>query len=78
MAYEADRLKLHKHKAAENTTILALLATCKAQEINPREYLNDVIAKLPYYLEKDSGKNVRELLPDVWKLEKSNTNPIGV
>ncbi len=42
------------------------------------EWLNDVIAKLPYYLEKDSGKNVRELLPDVWKLEKSNTNPIGV
>ena len=37
MAYEADRLKLHKHKAAEN---IALLATCKAQEINPREYLN--------------------------------------
>ena len=28
--------------------------------------------------EKDSGKNVRELLPDVWKLEKSNTNTIGV
>ena len=71
MAYEADRLKLHKHKAAEN---IALLATCKAQEINPREYLNDVITKLPYYLEKDSGKNIRELLPDVWKLEKSNTN----
>ena len=62
-------------RLAEN---IALLATCKAQEINPREYLNDVIAKLPYYLEKDSGKNVRELLPDVWKLEKSNTNPIGV
>ena len=28
--------------------------------------------------QKDSGKNVRELLPDVWKLEKSNTNTIGV
>ena len=40
--------------------------------------LNDVIAKLPYYLEKDSGKDVRELFPDVWKLEKSNTNTIGV
>lgn len=57
MAHEADRLKLHKHKAAENTTILcSLLATCKAQESNPREWLNDIIAKLPYYLEKDSGK----------------------
>ena len=67
------------HEAAENTAILcSLLATCKAQEINPREWLNDVIAKLPYYQEKDSGKNVRELLPDVWKLKKSNTNPIGV
>ena len=67
------------HEAAESTAIIcSLLATCKAQEINPREWLNDVIAKLPYYLEKDSGKNVRELLPDVWKLEKSNTNPIGV
>ena len=79
MAYEADRLKLHKHKAAENiATLCSLLATCKAQEINSREWLNDIIAKLPYYLEKDSGKNVRELLPDVWKLEKSNTNTIGV
>ena len=30
--HEADRLKLHKHKAAENTTILcSLLATCKAK-----------------------------------------------
>jgi hypothetical protein len=28
--------------------------------------------------QKDSGKNVRELLPEVWKLEKSNTNTIGV
>ena len=79
MAHEADRWKLHKNKAAENIAILCpLLATCKAQEINSREWLNDIIAKLPYYLEKDSGKNVRELLPDVWKLEKSNTNTIGV
>jgi len=32
MAHEADRLKLHKHKAAENTTIIcSLLATCKAK-----------------------------------------------
>lgn len=67
------------HEVAENTAIIcSLLATCKAQEITPREWLNDVIAKLPYYQEKDSRKNVRELLPDVWKLEKSNTNTIGV
>ena len=67
------------HEAAENTAIIcSLLATCKAQEITPREWLNDVIAKLPYYLEKACGKDVRELFPDVWKLEKSNTNTIGV
>ena len=47
-------------------------------EVNPKEWLNDVIAKLPYYQEKDSGKDIRELLPDVWKLKKSNENPIEV
>ena len=67
------------HEAAENTAIIcSLLATCKAQEINPREWLNDVIAQLPHYLAKGSGKNVRNLLPDVWKLEKSNEKPIEV
>ena len=52
--------------------------SCKAQGITPKEWLNDVIAKLPYYPEKDFGKNVRELFPEVWKLEKSNTNTIGI
>ena len=67
------------HEAAENTAVIcSLLATCKAQEVNPREWLNDVIARLPYYQEKDSGKDIRELLPDVWKLKKSNENPIEV
>lgn len=42
------------------------------------EWLNDVIARLPYYQEKDSGKDIRGLLPDVWKLKKSNENPIEV
>ena len=67
------------HEAAENTAIIcSLLATCKAQEINPREWLNDVIAQLSHYLAKGSGKNVRDLLPNVWKLKKSNENPIEV
>lgn len=67
------------HEAAENTAVIcSLLATCKAQEVNPREWLNDVIARLPYYQEKDSGKDIRELLPDVWKLKKSNENPIEI
>ena len=67
------------HEAAENTAVIcSLLATCKAQKVNPREWLNDVIARLPYYQEKDSGKDIREPLPDVWKLKKSNENPIEV
>ena len=45
------------HEAAENTAVIcSLLATCKAQEVNPREWLNDVIARLPYYQEKTPAK----------------------
>lgn len=43
------------HEAAENTAVIcSLLATCKAQEVNPREWLNDVITRLPYYQEKET------------------------
>ena len=41
-----------------------------AQEINPREWLNDVIAQLPHYLAKGSGKNVRDLLPGCLEVEE--------
>lgn len=55
------------HEAAENTAVIcSLLASCKALDINPREWLLDVIAKLPYYLEKNSNKDLKELLPDRW------------
>ncbi len=65
------------HKAAENTAIIcSLLATCKTQEVNPREWLNDVIAQLPAYLEKGSGKELKELLPNVWNAKKSNEDPM--
>lgn len=61
------------HGAAENTAIIcSLLATCKALEVNPRLWLNDVIAKLPFYLEKKSGKDIKELLPNVWMMQNSN------
>ncbi|MGL4853408.1 MAG: IS66 family transposase [Phocaeicola sp.] len=64
------------HEAAENTAIIcSLLGTCKEQEVNPREWLNDVIARLPSYLEKGSDKPIKELLPNAWKLEHSNKTP---
>ena len=67
------------HEAAENTAVIcSLLATCKAQEVNPREWLNDVIARLPAYLEKGSGKEVKELLPNAWKMNKSNETPTEI
>lgn len=67
------------HEAAQNTAIIcSLLATCKAQEVNPREWLNDVIAQLPLYLEKGSGKDLKELLPNSWKTKKSNIAPTQI
>lgn len=37
------------HEAAVSMSVVcSLLATCKAYEVNPRNYLNDVIARMPY------------------------------
>ena len=54
-------------QAAENTAVIcSLLGSCKECGVNPREWLNDVISKLPYYLTPKSEKNLTELLPDRW------------
>ncbi|MBW9199519.1 IS66 family transposase, partial [Bacteroidales bacterium SW299] len=38
------------HEAAANMSVIcSLLATCKAHDVNPRDYLNDVIAQMPYH-----------------------------
>ena len=45
------------HEAAENTAIIcSLLGSCKERGVNPREWLNDVISKLPYYLAPKSDR----------------------
>lgn len=31
------------------SVICSLLATCKAHDVNPRDYLNDIIARMPYH-----------------------------
>lgn len=55
------------HKAAEDAAIIySLLATCKNHEVNPRDYLNDVIARMPY-MEKASNEELLKLLPHIWK-----------
>jgi len=56
------------HQAAAHTAIIcSLLASCKGVGVNPREWLNDVIAKLPHYCQPGKTKNLKELLPAHWK-----------
>ena len=56
------------HEAAGNMAVIcSLLATCKAHDVNPRLYLNSVIADMPY-MEKASQEELLEMLPHKWKL----------
>lgn len=57
------------HEAAVSMSVIcSLLATCKAHEVNPREYLNDVIARMPY-MQNASYDQLLQLLPHRWKKE---------
>ena len=58
------------HDAAENAAIMySLLGCCKASDVNPREWLSDVFAKLPLY-NSNYDLDLADLLPHNWK--KSN------
>lgn len=55
------------HESAENMCIItSLLATCRNHDINPRLYLNDVIATMPSF-EGVPDKEIARLLPHRWK-----------
>lgn len=55
------------HESAGNMCVIAsLLATCRNHDINPRLYLNDAIATMPYF-ENASAEEIRHLLPHQWK-----------
>jgi hypothetical protein len=55
------------HDAAENAAIMySLLGCCAASEINPREWLTDVLTKIPYY-NNDYSLDLADLLPHSWK-----------
>lgn len=57
------------HEAAVNMSVIcSLLATCKAHEVNPRVYLNDVIAQMPYH-KKATQEELLNQLPHKWKLK---------
>ena len=55
------------HESAQNMCVIqSLLATCRNHDINPRLYLNSVIASMPYF-EKASEEELLVLLPHRWK-----------
>jgi transposase/IS1 family transposase len=59
------------HQAAENTAIIcSLLSTCKEAGVNPREWLMDVLNKMPYLQQSGSDTELKELLPNNWNLAK--------
>ena len=60
------------HDAAENAAIMySLLGTCKACDVNPREWLTDVLSKITQY-NNDYSLDLADLLPHNWKSSKES------
>ena len=56
------------HEAAQNMAVVcSLLATCRNHDVNPRDYLNDIISQMPYHAKAAHGE-LLQLLPHKWKL----------
>ena len=54
-------------EAAENMSVVcSLMATCKVHDVNPLDYLNFIIAKMPY-MQKASYNELLQLLLHKWK-----------
>ena len=57
------------HEAARNMTVVcSLLATCRNHDVNPRDYLIDIIGRMPYQT-KATHDELVQLLPHVWKVQ---------
>ena len=55
------------HDAAENAAVIySLLGCCKAADVNPREWLTDVLTNIPVY-NSDYSLDLADLLPHNWK-----------
>ena len=62
------------HDAAENAAIMySLLGSCAALDVNPREWLTDVLTRIPYY-NSDYNLDLADLLPDNWKAARELQN----
>jgi len=52
------------HRAAQNIAMIySFFASCKANDVNPYDWLNDILEKLPDW----NIHNLDELLPDKWE-----------
>lgn len=59
------------HESAENAAIMySLLGCCKTCGINPREWLTDVLTKIPEY-NNNYSLDLADLLPHNWKASKN-------
>jgi len=59
------------HDAAENAAIMySLFGCCKAAGVNPREWLTDVLKRIPEY-NQDYSRDLAELLPYNWNASKT-------
>lgn len=59
------------HDAAENAAIMySLFGCCKAVDVNPREWLTDVLTRIPEY-NANYDLDLADLLPHKWQESKS-------
>ncbi|MBN2863261.1 MAG: IS66 family transposase, partial [Bacteroidales bacterium] len=60
------------HDAAENAAVMySLLGSCKACDVNPREWLTDVLNRIPEY-NKNYNLDLADLLPHNWRESKKD------
>ncbi len=52
--------------------IYSLISSCKAAGVDPREWMTDILRKLPVY--KESKMDIKELLPMNWKNRTDSSN----
>ena len=58
------------HDAAENAAIMySLIGCCKASDVNPQQWLTDVLTRIPEY-NNNYSLDLADLLPHNWKVSK--------
>jgi hypothetical protein len=58
--------------AVRAAIIYSLISSCKAVGVEPREWMTDILRKLPVY--KESKMDIKELLPMNWKNRTDSSN----